>query len=460
MQTGAVPGAVPPGSPIMKSFHRLEFGAFAKFFVSQPPSFWFVSLYLLFEYVRPQTIYRSLDVLPWAQWTILACAAAVVLEGKLFRPTDRSDAWLSLFAAILIASCFTAFVPAVSFAALELFLTWMLIFVLITRAVDDPPRFFFFYALFLLFSLKMSQHATRSWVGAGGQFRSWGATGAPGWFHNSGEMAIQMTIFLPLSIFFAQALKPHLKGLTKRWKYWAVMLLPATAVVALLASSSRGGQLGGVAVGVWILSKSKARVRALLAAGFVGMVVFMLLPQEQRARFTEMGSDDTSETRLTHWRNGIEITNDHPVLGVGYANWSTYYFANGYRTGRGSQLSHNIFVQAGTELGYTGLAAFVILIAMTFRMNSLTRRRARLLPDQRTWVCMAHGLDAALIGYLVSGFFVTVLYYPYFWINYAMTAALYKVVTRAARGAGRRPDSVPSPSRVRAPRKLAGARHG
>jgi len=38
---------------------------------------------------------------------------------------------------------------------------------------------------------------------------------------------------------------------------------------------------------------------------------------------------------------------------------------------------------------------------------------------------MAHGLDGALVGYLVSGFFVTVLYYPYFWINLSMTVALH-----------------------------------
>jgi hypothetical protein len=52
-----------------------------------------------------------------------------------------------------------------------------------------------------------------------------------------------------------------------------------------------------------------------------------------------------------------------------------------------------------------------------------------------------------LIGYLVSGFFVTVFFYPYFWINFAMTAALHRVArsksSRVSRsgppGIGRRP---------------------
>jgi hypothetical protein len=46
---------------------------------------------------------------------------------------------------------------------------------------------------------------------------------------------------------------------------------------------------------------------------------------------------------------------------------------------------------------------------------------------------MAHGLDGALIGFLVGGFFVTVLYYPLFCINLAMTMMLYHVTRKSAR---------------------------
>ncbi|MFV1985831.1 MAG: O-antigen ligase family protein [Gemmatimonadota bacterium] len=447
----------------MARLHRLEFGAYWRFFLKQPPSFWLISFYLLFEYVRPQSIYPSLDVLPWSQTFLIGCAAAVLAEGRLFKSFDSSDAWLVVFTAVLIASSFTAYFPDESFAELQSYLNWVLIFVLITRSVDSEGKFFFFYFLFLLFSLKMSQHASRSWFGAGLQFRSWGATGAPGFFQNSGEMAIQMTIFLPLSIYFAQALKPHLSGLTKKWKYWMVLAVPLSAVFALLASSSRGGQLGGLAVGAWMLFRSKARVRGFLAAIFIAGAVFLLLPEEQRARFEEMGSDETSETRIYHWKNGIKIANAHPVLGVGYANWLPYYYKVGYTTGRGSQLSHNIFIQAGAELGYAGLAAFLTLIFMTFRMNAHTRRRVGQLPDGRTLYLMALGLDAGLVGFLVSGSFVTVLYYPYFWINYAMTAALYKVVRGRSRGTRGGARSVPRGTRPvgsRASRQIADAPSG
>jgi hypothetical protein len=83
-----------------------------------------------------------------------------------------------------------------------------------------------------------------------------------------------------------------------------------------------------------------------------------------------------------------------------------------------------------------GLFAFVALIVATFVTNSRTRKKARLVPGAsgRFLGHMAFGFDGALIGYLITGFFVTVLYYPFFWINLAMTVALQNVTElRSAR---------------------------
>lgn len=41
------------------------------------------------------------------------------------------------------------------------------------------------------------------------------------------------------------------------------------------------------------------------------------------------------------------------------------------------QLLHNIYVQAASELGYTGLFVFILLIIAAFRINVKTRRIAK-----------------------------------------------------------------------------------
>jgi hypothetical protein len=43
------------------------------------------------------------------------------------------------------------------------------------------------------------------------------------------------------------------------------------------------------------------------------------------------------------------------------------------------------------------------------------------------------------------GLFVTVLYYPFFWINYAMTVTLHNIVVHKARGQGGATMSSPAP---------------
>ncbi|MDX2441152.1 MAG: hypothetical protein QNK40_11460, partial [Desulfobacterales bacterium] len=39
--------------------------------------------------------------------------------------------------------------------------------------------------------------------------------------------------------------------------------------------------------------------------------------------------------------------------------------------------------------------------------------------------------DMGLVGYLAAGFFVTVLYYPFFWVQIAMIVALHNVSLHA-----------------------------
>ena len=428
---GAGPGDVKQGS---EGLYGLRFSNLLSFVANQPASFWFVSLYIFFEYVRPQSIYPAIEGLPFGQLTLALALGALVLEGKLFRSVNRADGALILYTLVVFASIPVAYDPGHAASNLKLVFNWILVYYLITNLVDTEKRYFVFMGFFLLWSLKMSQHATRSWAASGFGFRSWGATGAPGWFHNSGEFAIQMTIFVPLSVYFILALKKY----WPTWKTWLLCFLPVSGLIGVMASSSRGGQLGMGAVVLVMAAKSRRRIRALAALLLVAGAGWFMMPEAQKQRFTQAGEDQTSRARLAYWEDGIAIMNENPVLGVGYENWIPYYrsyFRGSDDTGleHQGQLPHNIFVEAGAELGYVGLAAFLLLIGGTFYLNRETRRLApRCRGDPDFFRYMAHGLDAALVGYLVSGFFVTVLYYPYFWVNLAMTSALYTVAAKQA----------------------------
>jgi putative inorganic carbon (HCO3(-)) transporter len=399
----------------LRSLHPKTIWRFLK---TQPASFWFLNVYVFFEYVRPQQIYRSMGTLPYASTSLLLALGAMVMEGRPLKRLVATDYALLVFTGIILASSITAVQPSASFGSMQLVINWLLLYFLMANIVVTERRYLVFLVAFLLYSFKMSQHGARGWIERGFGFASWGATGAPGWFQNSGEFAIQMAIFIPIVTYFLLAFR-------SRWG-WKTQLLfalmPLTAVMSIIASSSRGGLIALAGVIAWMVLQSRHKIRgAVLAAAVAGLVMFAL-PQEFRDRFDTIGDDTTSLTRKEYWAFGKEIMAERPVLGIGYANWRSYWRQqHGYVA-----LPHNIYIQAGAELGYVGIGGFIGLILATLWVNHRTRRAVRALGREGRFLAgTAFGLDAAMVSFLIAGTFVTVLYYPFFWMNLAMTTALY-----------------------------------
>lgn len=436
-------GRVSPASGGMALLYSLSPGALWRVFQAQRLSFWLLCLAMLFEYVRPQAIYTWMEGIPWSQILLILAPILFVLEGGAIRVRNAMTPWLLAFGAAVLLSSVLAIHPDVSWADLYVFGTWILFYLLIASLANTEPKFLLFYLLYMLASFKMSQHGFRTWLERGFGFADWGATGAPGWFQNSGEFGIQMCIFLPLTLYLLVALKPYLS----RRAFWLMSLLPLTAMASIIASNSRGALLGIAAVGLWLLLRTRYRVRVLLGLAVAAVLVLNLTPPETRERFTTIGTDKTSASRKEYWRHGIELFRQYPVTGIGYENWKRVYPE---RWGRVA-LPHNIFIQAGAELGSVGLLTLFGLIVSSFVVNYRTRRMAAELGDLGRFMGLtARGLDAAMIGFLVSGFFITVLFYPFLWFNLAMTAAVHESAKGAPRVSGRAP-LAPSPRGERSP---------
>jgi len=399
------------------ALYSLRFSTIWDFVRRQPASFILVCMYLFMEYVRPQQIWTVIAGPPYSKFIIGLAIIAFFLEGRKIK-LGMPEIWLGLFTLIVLASSVTALWPDDSYADLSIYISWVVIYLLIANSNDTEERFLVFALSFILYSFKMAQHGTRSWAADGFAFRSWGANGAPGWFSNSGEFAIQMCVFLAVVICFTRALSKHWQP----WKRYLFWTMPICAVISIVASSSRGGLVGLAAVALWLLAKSRYKVRALVGTVILSVSVYFLLPEAQIQRLQNMGDDVTSVSRTELWSHGLKIMSEYPVLGIGYKNWLTYHELHyGLRL-----LPHNIFIEAGSELGYVGLVAFVVLIGVTLFINYRTRKLMKGCGEDGRFIFeMSHGLDAALMGYLACGFFVTVLYYPFFWINLAMTVSLH-----------------------------------
>jgi O-antigen ligase len=426
----------------------LKLRAIWRSMLGQSPAFWATFLYIFFEYVRPQSVYKAMDVAPWSKIFLFTAVGLTVLEGRLRFTSKALWGSVALFTLVIVASSLTAQHPEYSWKEKEYWINWLLLMLIVGGGVKNRTEFFLHLVGFVLWNVKMSQHGVQGWIESGFSFRSWGATGGPGWFANSGEFGIEMCVFLPITGYLTFALWPRLSK-TRRL---AMLAIIGSILISVVASSSRGAFLGTVVLAAWVALRSPYRLRAIAIVLPLAALTWIVLPEGNKARWRNAGRDDDSVRRLTYWKDGIKIAKQYPVLGIGYRNWLPYYRSHYNPKG---EVPHNYFIEAVSELGFTGLFVFVGTTVVFFRQNTLTRRRVSAdsaTPDRMVWA-MTYGLDGAMIGFLASGFFVTVLYYPFYWMNIALTMALARVaaslsVTSASARPGRNLMGARAPLRV------------
>lgn len=406
-----------------EAFYRLEVKALWQYFKSESFAFWMITLYLFTEYVRPQSILPWLDFLPWAQIFIIGALGGLFLEPKTKWAYSPINKWLFIFFVVIIISCFNAYNPSIAFSYLEFFYIWLIVYLLIVKIVNTEKRLIIFISVFLLASFKLSLSLTYTWASRGFSFTSWGLKGPEGFFQNSGELAIQMAIYWPLAFAFVLFFRERVSKIKK----WILILMPVTAGMVILGSSSRGGQLALFFQVILRFGHKIFKPKMLLVFAIIIFVGWKYLPVEQKLRFETMGEDETSQQRILYWENGIEIINQHPLLGIGHFNFPSYYEAH-YASDmlfKKAELAHNVFIQVGADLGYTGLLVYLLIIFSAFGCIMKVRK---LSDNKKSLLNLVAGSAAySIIGFLIGGQFVSVAYYPFLWIHLAIVSCVYNI---------------------------------
>ena len=401
-----------------EEFYSLKIGMMWRYFKGESFAFWMICAYLGFEYVRPQSIIPAIDVLPWTQLTLVGAFLGCFVDRTVRWVSSSINVLLILFLVVILLSSVFAYFPSVSYGNLDKYYLWVIIYFLIINIVNTRKRFFIFLCVFLLASFKLSLSLALTWAQRGFSFTGWGLSGPPGFFQNSGELAIQMLVFWPIAWAFAHSLKPYV---SKRW-YQLLMLMPITAIMVILGSSSRGGQLALVVQLVVMNYRTVFKPKVLISCCVAFFLIWTFLPEQQKERFETMGEDQTSRQRILYWENGLEMIQEHPVLGVGYFNFVPYferYYPEDMLFYR-AELPHNIIIQVGTDTGIIGLTIFMVLIYIALRKAQRFRAKGCEINQRLMGDCA----NPSLVGFFMAGQFVTVTYYPYLWIHLALIVAM------------------------------------
>lgn len=259
-------------------------------------------------------------------------------------------------------------------------------------------------------------------------------------YYDANDLAMLVVCTFPMAVYVS---RPGRSGLLRV----AGLAVMALFVLTILRTGSRGGFLGLVAVFAWMLWGFRAVPRAQ-RVGVVAVVALLLGIGGGGAFWEKMGTllnpgqdynwsggDETG--RLEVWKRGLGYMLERPLLGVGanafpMAEGMISPLAARQETGRGLKWSaaHNSFVQVGAELGVPGLIAFLALLAAAFRVTrTLARARG---PDglPAPHAALGQALTATLVGYCVSGFFLSQAYSAYLYTVLGLVAGLACVAAR------------------------------
>lgn len=149
-------------------------------------------------------------------------------------------------------------------------------------------------------------------------------------------------------------------------------------LAALAFSQSRGGWVGaaaGLGLVIWLTGGAARWVSVALTV--LAIVVVLVTPtagwvtSRLTSSVVSLGTEVqvtpqnfAIQERLAHWRAGINMTRDHPLLGVGAGNFTPNFRTETpvwrFRVSRGH--AHNAYIQAAAQSGLVGLVVYGMLV--------------------------------------------------------------------------------------------------
>ncbi|KHD26915.1 membrane protein [Vibrio caribbeanicus] len=184
------------------------------------------------------------------------------------------------------------------------------------------------------------------------------------------------------------------------------------AIWAVLATQSRGGLLGSLAVfGMFGLRLIKSKT-LLITLGVVAASALFLaagISDRQSGGAAEEGIDASAMGRLYAWEAAFKMAVSNPLTGVGLDNFYVNYFFYSPHWDGLNHAVHSTWFGVLAETGFLGLLVFIWLIIGLLKtsrqtMKSLDANPALFSP---LFVATSMAVYAGIVGTIVSGTFLT-----------------------------------------------------
>jgi putative inorganic carbon (hco3(-)) transporter len=224
--------------------------------------------------------------------------------------------------------------------------------------------------------------------------------------------------------------------------FWKILAAWCSAVSTLTVvfTYSRGATVALVLsflIFFWIY---KLKPSQLIIVLVLGIVMLLFAPPAYYDRVlslqdilpTKSGGVNVREDRAIQGRASENLTalrmlSENPLLGVGLNNfpylYQEYTKTLGLAPSATRRSPHNLYLEVAAETGFLGLTVFLVMIGLALRSIFYARRRF-VEAGMHDYANLATGFAIALIGYLLSAFFVHAAFPRYFYLLIGIAFAL------------------------------------
>jgi len=198
-------------------------------------------------------------------------------------------------------------------------------------------------------------------------------------------------------------------GLSKLQRVYGAVAIPIF-FTAILYTQSRGGLLGTLAVwGIFGNRLVKNKVLLGVVGGLAALVLYAVagISGRQSGGAAEEGLDESAMGRVYAWQAARRMALDHPIFGVGVKNFLlNYFYYSDYWDGHPHEVHSTWFGVMG-ETGIVGFCVFVTMIVFLFKITISASGTLQRFGAPAPARAMASAIVAGLVGFCVSGTFLT-----------------------------------------------------
>ncbi len=213
----------------------------------------------------------------------------------------------------------------------------------------------------------------------------------------------------------------------RRWLNLALGVLMVLTALAMIGTNSRGALIGGAAMGIVFLLKSRNKLYAALLIAVAVGAIMSIMPQ---AWFDRMQTIQTYEQdasamgRVNAWHMAFNMALDRPMTGGGFESFRYPQFVKYAPNPDDVHDAHSIYFEVLGEQGFPGLAIYLSIMLLAWWRAGRIIKATRRDPDKKWMADLAAMVQVTMLGYAAGGAFLGLAYFDFYYHLVALVVIL------------------------------------